>query len=604
MRKALWVAIAMLVAPGRGYAATRAQSVPMPTPQEAQALISQAELDLDSASEYLNRAAWVQSTYITDDTDWLYARAFSHFTNMAVRYVTEANRFDHVVVDAGTRRKLDLLKQLLVVPAPSNAAATQEMADIATRLAADYSTATFEYRGKVLTLGDSEALLRTTRDPETARAIWQGWRASLAPRMKSDYANMVKLANAGARELGYADTGELWRSWYDMPPDSFALKLDSLWAQVAPLYGKLHCYVRTRLNERYGESVQPSVGPIRADLLGDMWGQAWGNVYDIVAAEDQRLGYDLGTALQTAHYDAVRLTHTADNWYQSIGLPPLPATFWERSQLTRPRDRDVECHGFAMDVDNKDDVRMRACLTASADDFYTVHHELGHAQYYRAYSGQPYLFRAPGNDGFDEAIGDFAGLNAVTPDYLRELGLIQAEPGPEADIPYLLRVALDKLPLLAFARVIDEWRWQVFSGRISAAQYNDAWWALTAKYQQLMPPGPRPHEAFDPVAKFHVANNIPYARYFLAVIYEFQFYRGACKLAGWTGTLNRCNVFGNKLVGARLQRMLAIGKSRPWPEAMATFTGEHDLDASGLLEYFAPLEAWLDRQESGRQCLR
>ena len=573
-----------------------------PTPAEARDFVAKAETELAADSEHLNRALWVQETYINSDTNWLVAKANAAITDRTVRYAKQAVRFDHVKLDDVTARKLYLLKQSLVLPAPTRPGASQELADIEARLDTDYSTAKFTYKGRTLTLDDMEEVLRTSRDPDETRTLWEGWRAVASPQMKTDYSRLVELANEGSRELGYADTGVLWRSWYDMPPQAFAAKTDGLWTQVKPLYAKLHCYVRAQLTRKYGPAVQPPTGPIRADLLGNMWSQFWGNVNDIVAPKGTSLGYDLTAALQAHGYDAAKIVHTADNWYQSIGFAPLPASFWDRSMITRPRDREVVCHASAWDIDNKDDLRVKACLTVTADDFYTAHHELGHNMYQRAYASQPFLFENGANDGFHEAIGDFAGLNALTPSYLKELGVIDQVPGPEADIPYLLRMALDKVAIIPFALIVDKWRWGVFSGQITPDHYNDAWWDLVARYQNLMPPGPRPANAFDPGAKFHVADNTPYARYLLADIYEFQFYRAACRLAGWKGPLNRCSVYGNKDVGAKFEAMLRLGQSKPWPDALATFAGEHDIDASAISEYFAPLSVWLDKQNRGQSC--
>lgn len=583
-----------------GTTSSRAERAP--TSSEARSFIAKAETDLENESLYVNRAQWVQTTYINSDTNWLAAKAGAESTALSVRYAKEAARFDHVKVDAVTRRKLELLKRALTLPPSSRPGAAQELANIRSRLVSDYSTAKFVYQGKTLTLDDMEEILRTSRDPNETRTLWEGWRAVSSPQMKGDYVRLVALANEGSRELGYSDTGALWRSWYEMSPDAFAAKTDALWHQVEPLYKKLHCYVRAKLNAKYGPAVQPATGPIRADLTGNMWGQAWGNIYDIVRPQSAGLGYDLTASLVAHGYDPVKMVHTADNWYQSIGFAPEPATFWERSLITRPRDRDVVCHASAWDIDGKDDIRLKGCITVTADDFYTAHHELGHNMYQRAYQDQPYLFREGANDGFHEAIGDFAGLNALTPDYLKQLGLIETVPGPEADIPYLLNMALDKVAILPFALIIDKWRWGVFSGAITPEHYNDAWWDLVAKYQGLAPPGPRPADAFDPGAKFHVANNTPYTRYFLAEILEFQFYRAACRLAGWHGPLNRCTIYGNKDVGAKFNAMLKLGESKPWPEALATFTGERDMDASAINDYFAPLSAWLDQQNAGGVC--
>ncbi len=575
-----------------------------PTAADAEAFVAKAEADLAADGEFQNHAGWVQATYINSDTNWIVAKVGADSTDRAVRYAKEAARFDHVKVDEVTARKLYLIKQGLVLPASSRPGASRELADIAARLDTDYSTAKLNYNGKTLTLDDMEDLLRKSRDPNETRALWEGWRAVSAPQMAADYKRLVELANEGARELGYADTGALWRSWYDMPPDAFAAKTDALWNQVKPLYDKLECYVRGRLNQKYGPAVQPATGPVRADLLGNMWSQHWGNIYDLVAPRNVSLGYDLTEALVSHGYDGAKIVHTADQWYTSIGFAPVPASFWERSMITRPRDREVVCHASAWDIDNKEDLRVKACFTVTADDFYTAHHELGHNMYQRAYQHQPYLFKNGANDGFHEAIGDFAGLNALTPGYLKQLGLIDRLPGPEADIPYLLRMALDKVPILAFAIIVDKWRWGVFSGQITPEHYNSAWWDLVKRYQYLMPPGPRPANAFDPGAKFHVADNTPYARYFLADIYEFQFYRAACRLAGWQGPLNRCSVYRNKEVGTKLDQMLRMGQSKPWPQALAAFSGEHDIDATAINDYFASLSVWLDKQNKGNSCRR
>jgi len=597
-------ALALVLIASAGIGAM-AKPVKPPTPADAVAFVARAEADLAKESEYGSRAAWVQATYITEDTNWLAAKARAEDTDLAVRYAKEAARFDHVAVDDVTRRKLYLLKQGLVLPASSRPGASQELADIAARLNSDYSTAKYVYKGKTLTLDDLEDILRTSRDPGETRTLWEGWRAVSSPQMVKDYERLVVLANEGSRELGYGDTGALWRSWYDMPPDAFAAKTDALWHQVEPLYTKLHCYVRAKLNAKYGDAVQPKTGPIRADLLGNMWAQEWGNIYDIVAPKNgPGLGYDLTAQLVSHGYDALKIVHTADNWYQSIGLPPEPATFWTRSMITRPRDREVVCHASAWDLDAKEDLRIKACITVTADDFYTAHHELGHNMYQRAYDGQPYLFQNGANDGFHEAIGDFAGLNALTPDYLKQLGVIDTVPGTDADIPYLLRMALDKVAFLPFGLLVDKWRWGVFSGQIKPADYNKAWWDLVAQYQYLVPPGARPADAFDPGAKFHVANNTPYMRYFLAGIYEFQFYRAACRLAGWHGPLNRCSIYGRKDVGEKFQAMLRMGRSKPWPEALEAFTGERDIDATAITDYFAPLAKWLDEQNAGQVCTR
>ena len=572
-----------------------------PSAVEAQAFIAKVETELAKLSEYGARASWVRATHITEDTNWLAAKAGAEINELAVKYALEASAYDKSPVDPITRRKLDLLKRGLNLPAPPRAGASQELADLTSKLSTIYSTSKVEIAGKSVGLDDLDDRLRTARDPKLTKEIWEKWHATAIP-MTPTFANVIALANEGSQSLGYKDTGALWRSDYDMDPDAFAAKTDALWSQVKPFYDNLHCYVRGALNKKYGDAVQSATGPIRADLLGNMWAQEWGNIFDLVAPKNASLGYDLDKALEKQKYDAVKMVKTGENFYTALGFAPLPDTFWKRSMITRPRDREVVCHASAWDIDAKDDIRIKMCTRVNADDFFTIHHELGHNIYQRAYAGQPYLFQGGANGGFHEAIGDFAGLNALSPTYLKAVGLIDKVPGPEADIPFLLRMALDRVAFLPFGLLVDRWRWKVFSGEVTPEGYNKAWWELRTKYQGIVPPGPRPADAFDPGAKYHVANFVSYTRYFLAHIYEFQFFRAACRQAGWQGPLNRCTVYGNRQVGERYDAMLKMGASKPWPEALEAFTGEKDIDASAIAEYFAPLNTWLTEQNKGRTC--
>jgi len=572
------------------------------TAEGATAFIADAETKWAEVSEYVARIQWARATNITFDTMWLESKANAEATELQVQLANQAAKFNDVQVDPVVRRKLNLLRLSLVLPAPNRPGAAEELAQITTRLDSTYSTGKFDFKGRQITLDDASLILADSRDPAETKALYEGWR-TISPVMRDDYARMVEIANEGSRELGFADTGALWRSGYDMPADDFAAETDRLWAQVKPFYENLHCYVRARLNAKYGDAVQPDHGPIRADLLGNMWSQQWGNIYDVVApATGGTSSYDLTELLKSADYDATKMVKTGEGFYVSLGLDPLPQTFWERSQITRPRDREVVCHASAWDLDNADDIRIKMCTNVNGDDFYTVHHELGHNYYQRAYKNQPMLFRNGANDGFHEAIGDFVGLSALTPTYLNQIGLLKTTPGAEEDIPFLLKMALDKIAFLPFGLMVDRWRWDVFSGETAPAAYNTAWTADMLQYQGLVPPGPRPANAFDPGAKYHVPGNTPYTRYFLAAIYQFQFQRAACKQAGWTGPLHRCSVYGNKEVGERFNAMLQMGQSQPWQEAMKAFTGDDGNDASAIADYFAPLNVWLQEQNRGHQC--
>jgi peptidyl-dipeptidase A len=416
--------------------------------------------------------------------------------------------------------------------------------------------------------------------------------------MKKDYARFVELANKGARELGFADTGAMWRAKYDMPPDEFTRELDRLWEQVRPLYLSLHAYVRLKLREKYGEQV-PDDGPLPAHLLGNIWAQDWSNVFSLVAPPTTDPGYDLTAILKQRKMSATDMVRSGERFFTSLGFAPLPQTFWERSLFTKPADREVVCHASAWDVDLREDLRIKMCIDQTAEDFTTIHHELGHNFYQRAYMNRPVLFRDSANDGFHEAVGDAIGLS-VTPEYLVKTGLLAKAPDASRDIGLLLQQALSKIAFLPFGLLIDQWRWQVFSGQVTPQAYNKAWWDLRLKYQGVAPPTPRGEEHFDPGAKYHVPANYPYTRYFLAHILQFQFHRALAQAAGCQGPLHRCSIYESREAGTRLNAMLEMGASRPWPDALEALTGSRQMDATAIRDYFAPLQAWLDQQLEGK----
>jgi peptidyl-dipeptidase A len=419
--------------------------------------------------------------------------------------------------------------------------------------------------------------------------------------MRPLYERFVELSNAGAQELGFTDTGEMWRSAYDMPADDFTQELERLWSQVRPLYESLHCYVRAELGQEYGTAVVPEDGLIPAHLLGNMWSQTWANIYDIVGPSPSRSGYDLTELLNRQNVDAVDMVRYGEEFFSSLGFAPLPETFWDRSLFVQPDDRDVVCHASAWDIDFESDVRIKMCIGVNDEDFVTIHHELGHNYYQRAYSGQDPLYRTSANDGFHEGIGDTIALS-ITPDYLVEVGLLNRLPTGDNDVALLLRQALDKIAFLPFGLLIDQWRWKVFSGEILPDDYNTAWWELRREYQGVKAPIPRTVTAFDPGAKFHVPGNTPYTRYFLAHILQFQFHRALCQAAEIEGPLHRCSIYGSREAGRRLRTMLEMGASEPWPEALNAIAGTREMDATAIVEYFAPLSVWLDEQNTGRQC--
>ncbi len=585
--------------------AQNAASVAAPTVAEADAFVAAAEKEAFDYSIFGSQVAWVNNTYITDDTDALNARVGAQGTEMGVRFAKGAARYNDVAgLSYDTKRKLDMLRQGLVLPAPSTAGAATELNTIATRLNSTYGKGKGTLKGQPVNGSDIEAAMGTGRNPDELKEMWVSWHTNVGAPMKNDYARMVEIANQGAKELGYADVGAMWRSGYDMTPEQFAALTDKLWAEVKPLYDQVHCYTRAKLNEKYGDKVQAKTGPIRADLLGNMWAQEWGNIYDVVAPKGAGdLGFDTSDLLVAKGYDHLKMVKAGEGFYSSLGFTPLPTTFYERSQFLKPRDREVVCHASAWNLDNKDDLRIKMCIKVNGDDFVTIHHELGHNYYQRAYNKQPYLYLNGANDGFHEAIGDTIALS-ITPQYLVQIGLLDAAkvPTPDKDIGLLLKQAMDKVAFLPFGLLVDKWRWGVFAGTIKPANYNAAWTDLRRQYQGIVPPVTRDETNFDPGAKYHIPGNTPYTRYFLARLLQFQFYEAACKQAGWTGPLHRCSFYGNKEVGKRFNAMLEMGASKPWPDALQAFTGSREMSGKSMIAYFKPLMTWLQAQNKGRSC--
>ncbi|MBM4358249.1 MAG: M2 family metallopeptidase [Deltaproteobacteria bacterium] len=598
------------------------------TADEATRFIERTEKELLALQINDDRASWVASNFVTEDTQEIAARASEERLMFLSRAIAEAARFDGVSLDPATERKLGLLKRSATVPAPRDPQKATELAKLASELGAAYATGKYCPRkdgalrrelGKQrsnakalecdpakpnaagVTLTVLGGYMGEGRNEEALREAWTGWH-SVAPAMRANYERLVAIGNEGAREIGFDDLGALWRSGYDMPADAFRAEASRLYRSVEPLYQELHCFARKRLRKVYGEELVPTKGPIPAHLLGNMWSQTWSNVYDKLEPYPREGAVDVTRALARKRVDELQMARTAEGFFTSLGLDPLPATFWKRSLFLRPQDREVECHASAWDVHYNDDLRIKMCIQRNDEDFYTLHHELGHNYYFHYYYKLPFLFQAGANDGFHEAIGDTIALS-VTPDYLKKIGLVdRIQKSSKADLNYLMKMALDKIAFLPFGKLIDEWRWDVFAGKTRPSEYNAAWWALRTKYQGITPPVPRSEADFDPGAKYHVPGNVPYTRYFLAFIYQFQFYRALCREAGHTGPLHTCSFHGNTAAGDKLKAMLSLGASKPWQDALFALSGERAADAGALMEYFAPLRAWIQDEIKDETC--
>ncbi|MGZ4868571.1 MAG: M2 family metallopeptidase [Candidatus Angelobacter sp.] len=583
------------------------------TAAEAQTFMKKAEEQLLDLGVRAGRASWVQENFITDDTETMSAQANEKLTAVVTQLALEARRFDGLKLPPDLARKFLLLKLSLTAPAPNNDAERKELTELASKLDGMYgkgkyckpaaagaaSAGAADTKQKCLSLNDLSRIMASSTNPDELLDAWVGWHKISVP-MKDKYSRFVQLSNKGATELGFKDTGAMWRSNYDMSPEQFSGEVERLWRQVEPFYVSLHTYVRKQLIKKYGKAAERPDGMIPAHLLGNMWAQEWGNVYPLVAPANGGQGYDLTQLLKDHKVNELGMVHYGENFFKSLGFAELPPTFWERSLFLKPQDRDVVCHASAWDVDSKDDLRLKMCIEVKDEDFVTIHHELGHNFYQRAYKDQPPLFQDSANDGFHEAVGDTIALS-VTPEYLKEVGLLDTVPPESADIGYLLMQAMDKIAFLPFGLLIDKWRWEVFSGQITPAQYNKAWWDLKAKYQGVAPPVERSEADFDPGAKYHIASNTPYVRYFMARILQFQFHRALCQAAGIQGPLHRCSIYKNKAAGERLNKMLSMGKSKPWPDALEAISGQRQMDATAILDYFAPLKKWLDEQNQGEK---
>ncbi|HEY7964587.1 MAG TPA: M2 family metallopeptidase [Steroidobacteraceae bacterium] len=575
-----------------------------PRAESADQFVARVNRELTVLSQEVQAAGYTQDTFITVDTQLLNARSNDRYLGYLSRAVADSKRFDGQQLSPATARALMKLRLNVPAPAPSDADKRARLTQLEAELAAKYGEGKWCPTGpqSCKNLDQLSEVLANSRNYDELTQAWKGWH-DVGAGMREDYIEFVKLANEGARELGFKDLGVMWRAGYDMPPEQFDALSEHLWQQVKPLYDGLHCYARARLARRYGEDKVPPGRPIPAQLLGNMWAQTWNKIYPDILKPYPAVNVETADAqLKAQKWDAVRMARSAETFYASLGFPQLPQTFWERSMLSRPRDRQVECHASAWDMFNPPDVRIKACLAPNDEDLYTIYHEEGHVYYYLSYASQPYLFRDGANDGFHEAIGDTVNLS-VTPAYLAKIGLIQAvAPSREALINQQMKMALEKIAFLPFGRLIDQWRWKVFAGEITPANYNSSWWELRRRYQGVSAPLPRSEADFDPGAKYHIPANTPYMRYFLSVILQFQFHKALCAAAGNHGPLYECSNYGNAAAGAKFAQMLQLGASVPWQDALEKLTGSRDIDAGAITEYFQPLLQWLAEQNKGQPC--
>ncbi|NOT40123.1 MAG: M2 family metallopeptidase [Alphaproteobacteria bacterium] len=630
-RAALMLGCAIALASCGGSDQNAPKAAGKGTAAEADKFVAELNDDLRKKLPYWQAAAWLQQTYITDDSQLINSRASEEYLNWQSRRVEESKRFNGVEgMSADTARSITLLKNVSA-PAPTDPALQGELAKILTKMDANYGTAKWcRSDNDCLVLDDIEKIIDDpNQTPEARATAWKGWQETARP-IRKDYQRFVEIVNQGAKEMGFADAGEVWRGGYDMAPAEFSAETERLWGQVKPLYNELHCFVRAKLNAKYGDAVVTKTGTIPSHLLGNMWAQQWSNIYPLLEPYKGVASLDVTSALkkqrealfaelrktektstpieyaEVSHKAdlamSVKMTKVAEDFYVSLGMPKLPESFWKKSMLTRPRDRDVVCHASAWDLNMEGDVRIKQCIEPNEDQMSTIHHELGHIYYDLMYNPLPPMFQGAAHDGFHEAIGDTVTLS-LTPAHLNKIGLVPPQkPDPKAVINSQMKWALDKIVFLPWGKLVDQWRWQVFSGEIKPDQYNAGWWKLREQYQGVSSPVPRTEEDFDPGAKYHIPGNTPYTRYFLAFVLQFQFQKALCETVGHKGPLHECDIYGNKEAGAKFMAMLQAGASKPWPETLEKLTGGRQMDGQALIDYFQPLMGYLKEQNQGQSC--
>ena len=551
-------------------------------------------------------ASWISSNFITYDSQKVIADYGTRYTLKSLERSREASAFDDVSTSAENRRMLNILKSSFVMPPPLNKELASELSSITTSLEAMYGSGEHCYEdGSCYDLEAFESIIDNSRDPEELLKAWQGWHEIGKP-MKSMYMRMVDIGNQGSKDLGYQGLSDLWFSKYDMPADEFLNETDRVWEEVKPLYEALHCHVRAKLNEHYGDNVVPESGPLPVHLLGNMWGQSWSNIYDLVYTEEsQQNSVDVTKIIEEKGLNEIEMVEYAEDFFLSIGFDPLPDTFWERSLFVKPRDRSVVCHASAWNLDPaNNDLRIKMCIEKNEEDFVTIHHELGHIFYYQAYNHLPTLFQGGANDGFHEAFGDLLTLS-ITPDYLTQIDFIteeQASVAKEDPIGLLMKQALDGVVVVPWALMLDKWRSGVFNGEIDQTNLNSSWWKLREYYQGINTSTERSEDYFDPGAKYHIPGNTPYTRYYLARIMQYQFHEALCNEIEFDGLLHECSIYGSEKAGDKIISTMAMGESLPWQDAFENLTGSRKLSGKSILNYYAPLKDWLDEQNENRTC--
>ena len=574
--------------------------------QDLEEFLANVESENKKDGPVIYSASWISSNFITYDSQKVIADYGTKSTLKSLERSREAASFDGLDTSKENQRMLNILKSSFVMPPPLDEELASELSEITTSLEAMYGSGEYCFDDEeCYDLEAFESIIDNSRDPKELLRAWEGWHEIGKP-MKPMYMRMVDIGNQGSVDLGYEGLSDLWFSKYDMPAEDFLDDTDRVWSEVKPLYDALHCHVRAKLNEHYGDEVISKTGPLPVHMLGNMWGQSWSNIYDLVYEEKPDSKYiDVTKIINEKSLSEIEMVEYAEDFFISMGFKPLPKTFWERSLFVKPRDRSVVCHASAWNLDPaNNDLRIKMCIEKNEEDFITIHHELGHIFYYQAYNHIPTVFQAGANDGFHEAFGDLLTLS-ITPDYLVDIGFISEDDAEEAKqdpIGLLMKQALDGVVIVPWALMLDKWRSGVFDGEIDESNLNSSWWSLREEYQGINTSYERSENYFDPGAKYHIPGNTPYTRYYLASIMQYQFHEALCNLIDYDGYLHECSIYGNKEAGDKIITTMAMGQSLPWQDAFENLTGSRQLSGKSIMNYYAPLKEWLDEENKNRTC--
>ncbi len=574
--------------------------------EDLENFLEQVEKENNEEGPVIYSASWISSNFITYDSQKVIADYATRYTLKSLERARKASEFDNIETSSKNRRMLDILKGSFVMPPPLDKELASELSQISTSLEAMYGSGEYCFEeNDCYDLEAFESIIDNSRDPNELIKAWQGWHEISKP-MRPMYMRMVEIGNQGSIDLGYNGLSDLWFSKYDMPAQDFLNDTDRVWEEVKPLYDALHCHVRWKLSEHYGEEIVSKEKPLPVHLLGNMWGQSWSNIYDLVYEENpEAMSVNVTRIIEEKALDEIEMVEYAEDFFISIGFEPLPETFWERSLFVKPRDRSVVCHASAWNLDPaNNDLRIKMCIERNEEDFITIHHELGHIFYYQAYNHLPTLFQGGANDGFHEAFGDLLSLS-VTPDYLKNIDFISAKDAEEAKkdpIGLLMKQALEGVVVIPWALMLDKWRSGVFDGNIDETNLNASWWAMREQYQGITSPSYRSEEFFDPGAKYHIPGNTPYTRYYLARIMQYQFHESLCNHINYDGYLHECSIYGSKAAGDKIISTMAMGESMPWQDAFENITGSRELSGKSIMNYYAPLMEWLEEQNKDRTC--